>query len=49
MSVSSYLDKPLVTEFEGKEIHFATEVMSFIQLITDELSIVPSFKNKTLK
>lgn len=48
-SVSSYLDKPLVTKFEGKEIHFATEVMSFIQLITDELSIVPSFKNKTLK
>ncbi len=48
-SVSNYLDQPLVTQFEGKEIHFATEVLSFLQNITDELSIVPSFKNKTLK
>jgi len=48
-SVSSHLDKPLVTQFEGKEIYFATEVMSYLQNIMNELSIIPSFKNKTLK
>ena len=48
-SVSNYLDKPLVTQFEGKEIYFATEVMSYLQNIMNELAIIPSFKNKTLR
>jgi hypothetical protein len=48
-SVSTYLDKPLITQFEGKEVHFATEVMSFVQGISDELTIIPSFKSKTFK
>jgi hypothetical protein len=48
-SVSAYLDKPLITQFEGEEIHLATEVMSFLQNLADELKIIPSFKSKTLK
>ena len=48
-SISSHLDKPLITQFEGEEIYFATEVISFLQNIMNELSIIPSFKYKTLK
>lgn len=48
-SVSGYLDTPLKTEFEGREVFFATEVLSFLQSITDELAIVPSFKSKSVK
>jgi len=48
-SVSEYLDTPLKTELEGKEVYFATEVISFLQNMTDELSITPSFRSKSVK
>jgi len=41
-SVSKYLDQPLKTTINGKEVCFATEVMSYTQEMVDEIVIIPS-------
>lgn len=41
-SVSKYLDQPLKTLVDGKEVHFATEVMSYTQEMVDEIILSPS-------
>ena len=41
-SVSEYLDQPLKTLVDGKEVHFATEVMSYTQEMVDEIILRPS-------
>lgn len=42
-SVSAHLDQPLKTDFEGKQIYFATEVMSYLQDLSKELFVKPSY------
>lgn len=41
-SVSKYLDQPLKTIIDGKEVCFATEVMSYTQEMVSEIVITPS-------
>jgi len=41
-SVSKYLDQPLKTTIDGKEVCFATEVMSYTQEMVSEIVIIPS-------
>ena len=41
-SVSKYLDQPLKTVIDGKEVCFATEVMSYTQEMVSEITIIPS-------
>jgi len=41
-SVSKYLDQPLKTSIDGKEVCFATEVMSYTQEMVSEIVITPS-------
>ncbi len=41
-SVSKYLDQPLKTFVDGKEVYFATEVMSYTQEMVDEIVLRPS-------
>ncbi len=40
-SGSKYLDEPLKTEINGKEVYFATEVMSYTQEMVNEIEITP--------
>lgn len=40
-SVSKYLDEPLKTDINGKEVYFATEVMSYTQEMVNEIEILP--------
>ena len=39
-SVSAFLDEPLLTEFNKKQVYFGTEVLSYAQQMIEELSIV---------
>ena len=41
-SVSEYLDQPLKTFIDNKEVHFATEVMSYTQEMVSEIVLTPS-------
>ena len=45
-SVAEYLDEPLKTQFEGREVYFATEVMSYLQNMLDELQLIPGSDKK---
>lgn len=43
-SVSKYLDQPLKTSIDGKEVYFATEVMSYTQEMVGEIRIAAGKK-----
>lgn len=47
-SVSKYLDQPLKTRIDGKEVHFATEVMSYTQEMVNEIIIRPSLSEVSI-
>ncbi len=47
-SVSKYLDQPLKTLVDGKEVHFATEVMSYTQEMVDEIILRPSLSEVSI-
>jgi hypothetical protein len=42
-SVSKYLDQPLKTWVDDKEVYFATEVISYTQEMVNEIILSPSF------
>lgn len=48
-SVSHYFDTPLKTTYEGKEVYLATEMLSYLQSMVDEIKISSPNKNLTVK
>lgn len=48
-SLSDYLDQPLQTEYEGRQVYMATEILSFLQNMVGEIRLVPSGDEKLIK
>lgn len=48
-SLSEYLDQPLQTEYEGRQVYLATEILSFVQDMVDEISLIPNVSSKSIK
>jgi len=45
-SVAEYLDEPLKTQFQGREVYFATEVLTYLQNMLDEIQLIPGSDKK---
>lgn len=47
-SVSVFLDEPLITKINGKDVYFGTEVLSYAQQMIEELNITPNSEHHNI-